>query len=199
MQEDPTDPITKAIGRTVMEWNDMCESFGLLFGAIIHPSQPWSPIAMAVWHSTTSDRAQRDMLREAALAIPDEAKKGLPKLAEDIGWLCERANSLADRRNDVVHAPLTMELDRIEPSKVIAVIPATFFGHPRALKLEGKDLIAEFALYTSYAGKLKIFSRQMMTSIQAGQAVHAWPDRPQLPNLRGKKNHQDSRRPLNKE
>jgi hypothetical protein len=197
MKEDPKSPVALAIGHAVMEWNDMCEDLGMLFGVLLHPSEPWSKRGLAIWHSSNNDRGQRDMLIAAANAVPDAMKKANPKLVEDICWLCQRANSLADRRNDLVHAPLTMQIDPADSSKAVGVVPASFFGHPRALKLEGKDLVAEFGAYAAYATKLKMFTRNIMASIQFGENFHAWPDRPQLPDLRVRNNHQHPPRQQN--
>lgn len=50
-------PVATALGQTVIEWNDMHESFGDLFAAILYPNEAIPDVAWAVWHSTKSDKA----------------------------------------------------------------------------------------------------------------------------------------------
>jgi hypothetical protein len=173
-------PIATEAGLVSIEWNDMCEAMGLLFGAILHPTLPYPEAALAVWNSQISDKAQRDMLLAAAKGSQKTFIKALPKFYDDIKELCDSAQKLADHRNNVVHAPLTFILDGGQP---IGVVANTFFGHPRAARLDGKDLIAAFKIFTDYAEKLKLFARNMTASIKFGPSVRAWPDRPKLPSL----------------
>ncbi len=60
------EPYIKALGELVVEWNDMTDSFGVLFAAILYPEEPIAPLALTMWHATRSDLAQREMLRSAA-------------------------------------------------------------------------------------------------------------------------------------
>lgn len=178
------EPIAKAIGLLVIEWNDMCESFGTLFADIMHPQEAISPRALAVWNAIGSDKVQRDMLRSSAKAwgqIP-EAAKVAPSLSDDVEWLCGRADALSDHRNNLVHAPFTFK--RSNDMKAQSIVPSTFTGHKRASRLEGRDLGAEIERATETARALKLFSRNVSAAVQFGAAVHPWPARPQLPILR---------------
>lgn len=179
------EPIATKVGMLVIEWNDMCETFGSLFAAIMHPRDPISWRAIAVWNSIVSDKTQRDMLQAAAKAWAsiDEAQAAAPKLGDDVEWLCGRANSLSDQRNNFVHSPMTFRLvDNVQT----AVVPSTFFNHPRASRLEDRDLIEDLNKFIEYAERLKLFARNIQASIQFGPTVHPWPDRPGLPALRQK-------------
>jgi len=173
-------PVAVEAGRVTIEWNDMCESFGVLFARILYPSEPFSEMALAVWHSTISDSLQRDMLMASARVANKKWAEQFPKFYGDICQLCEKAKSLSDHRNNVAHAPLTFSLD--EHGQATGVVASTFFGHPRAQKLDGKDLIAAFRLFTDYAEKLKLFARQIDAAITFS-GVCAWPERPDLPSL----------------
>ena len=178
------EPVALAIGKSVTEWNQMCESLGSLFARILYPGMPIPEIAWAVWHSTTNDKAQRDMLLAASIAAKVEINKSYPKFGDDVAWLSKRGNALADKRNIVVHAPLNFELDRQNPTVPLQVIPDSFFGHPRAIRLEGKNLINEFELCASYAELLKFFARRIDNVLTFGMTdERPWPDRPKLPSL----------------
>lgn len=185
-------PFAQAIGAMSIEWNDMCEAFGLLFSRILYPHQPFSRTALAIWHSVINDRTQRDMLKAAAQLRTEEANRTFPRFGKDVEWVLKKANALADHRNNVVHAPLTFELDANLQAKTMKA--ADFFGHPRAIRLEGIDLVKEYDKMTSYAERLKLFARGIDAAMAFGLAVHPWPNRPQLPSLRLKKTLQDQLR-----
>jgi hypothetical protein len=170
----------------------MIEAMGMVFAAVLFPREAVERIALAIWHSTMNDRTQTGMLKAAAVASAGKFEKALPKFSEDIKWLCDSAQSLADHRNIVAHAPLTFRLDN--QGQAIGVVASTFFGHPRAAKLTGKDLISTFQTYRTFAEALKLFSVNIYSSIRFGGTVHAWPDRPALPKLRQKKSPPNPRR-----
>ncbi len=172
------------IGNVVIEWNEFCEALGILFATIIFPSAAANKVALSIWHSTTNDRAQRDMLLAAAKATT-EFFKTYPKFFSDVEYLWDRGNALADRRNSAVHAPTTFETDNAKGTT--RFVTNTFFGHIRAHRIKDADLVKEFRKYADYAKKLTVFSRNVQAAIIFGPTVHPWPDRPSLPDL-GRKN-----------
>jgi hypothetical protein len=179
------------LGELIYAWNNMQELLAELFWVIT--GIPNGRIPLGVWHSTKSDRAQRDMLKAAALAAFAGESHEHQRIRCEICWLLERVNSLADRRNDVVHAPLWFVRDVVNPDQT-KMIPHTFFGNPRAQKLVGKDLLEEFRWYRrmaevlgSHALRLKFYLR--------GVEGSPWPDRPELPSRGQKSNHPNHSRP----
>jgi hypothetical protein len=173
-------PVATELGLHVIEWNDLCDSLGYLFATIADPGHLGpNPPALDSW-PCRSDKVQRKMLREEALKRKHEAENTFPKFGDDLAWLCDCCDRLADHRNDVVHAPLTFLLD--EHGQAVSVTASVFFGHPRAQTMDGKDLIAEFRTYTFCASALKFFARRIASSLRFGPT--GWPERPSLPDLR---------------
>jgi hypothetical protein len=170
-------PYYEALGKTAHAWNHLQEELAQLFcevGGI-------DPMGLRLWHALKSDRSQRDLL-EAALhsALEDEkwAKK-YPKAKTDITWLLVEANRLADRRNDAIHAPCTIGIKTGQ----LEIVPFSFYGNPRAKKLQGKQILNEFGWYEKSADTLRHFAISIAYCFRSGE-VRTWPDRPHMPALR---------------
>lgn len=181
------EPYGVELGKLVYAWNllqgSLCEVFSIL--------APPARVAEAVWHSTQNDRTQREMLRSAAKAIHGTRHvANLPKMQEDVVWLVNRANSLADQRNDAIHAPLSFTITPEE----IRLEPPIVGGNPRAAKLKGKDLLNEFRLCRERADVLTCFARNLSYAIQRGPR-QPWPKRPSLPNPEQKRTRPGPPRP----
>jgi hypothetical protein len=167
-------PYAREVGKLVASWNQLQERLGELFSVIVRRDQP--AIALAIWHSTRSDLAQRQMLRaciEAALAsgsLPEHAKK------EDIKWLLDRTDELSQQRNDAIHAPVAFYTDQDGTKLMTEYI----FGNPRALKLKGKSLSDEFSWYEKRASVLSGFALRCASCLR--NADLGWPEKPKLPN-----------------
>ena len=179
-------PYVSALGELVVEWNQMLESLGKLFGSILYPAEPIPPVAWAVWHSTNNDRAKIAMLRDAARAKFGEIGKDSQNSQawDDIDWLCGRVTSIFDERNNSIHAPIAIRRDNLKNK--VEVVASDFFGNPRARRLSGKELLSEYEWQTANAKALKLLARNMVVTILYGPKHRAWPVRPQLPN-RGQK------------
>ena len=121
------------------------------------------------------------MLLAAVNAKGDEYWKAHGSTAfEDVKWVIEKANNtMQDYRNDAIHAPCNLLIEGGE----FQILPAAFFGHPRAKKLRGKALIKEFAWYELYADTLKFYARAVYVSVGQTPNPAAWPQRPLLPGL----------------
>jgi hypothetical protein len=143
-------PHAREVGKLVASWNQLQERLDELFSVIVRKDHPG--IALAIWYSTRSDLAQRQMLRassEAAAAaglFPEQAKK------EDIKWLLDRTNELAQQRNDAIHAPVAFFTDQ-----------------------DGTR-----SWYEKKASALSGFALRCAASL--GNADIGWPERPKLPN-----------------
>ena len=93
-------------------------------------------VALAIWYSVKSDRAERDMLRAAVNANSGRWEK-LPKALDDFNWLLDRCDELAEHRNDAVHAPCSIYIGS-EPNPWMG--PAYFAaGNPRVKNLGPKS------------------------------------------------------------
>ena len=138
-------------------------------------------MGMTIWHSSKSDRGQRDMLEAAlsAQATDEEWTKKFPKADEDIRWLLHKVNGVAEQRNNAIHAPCSLGIDSGE----LEIMPIVFFSNLRARKLSGKDILSEFAWYEKSADILKAFTREVASASMNHDRPSSWPDRPQLPTL----------------
>ena len=178
--DEKMQPYVMALGKVAHAWNYLQEALGQLFCAVTELEEGRE--GTAIWHSTTNDRAQREMLRAAARVTWNKRLTAdLPKAKEDIKWLLDEADKVAERRNNAIHAPMAASTD----GKNVELVAAVYYGNPRAHKLVGKDILAEFEWYEHCADVLTRFARLARTAINTDAVP--WPDRPQMPTLRPKK------------
>jgi hypothetical protein len=162
-------PYAVQLGKLVFAWNRLHEKLSVLFWKVTGIQ---NDIAIAVWYSTDSDRAQRQMLRKAAeVAFAKDDKK-----REGVVWLLNQIDhALAGSRNDAIHAPLAFFTDvfgtELKPS---------LSGSPRAKGLAGKDLMTEFKWYRECADVLANYTTNLYAALSAPQ-LRPWPDIPSLP------------------
>ena len=166
------DAYVAAVGKVAHAWNYLHEQLGVLFVAVTGMERN---VALANWYSVRSDRAQREMLKAAVNATNSERSKKLPEAPDDLIWLLDRADELAEDRNNAVHAPCSLYI-----SGSGSEMGAAFFnGNPRAKKLMGKELLVEFAWCESYAETLSRFTEMLGIAI-AFPDRFPWPQRPKI-------------------
>jgi hypothetical protein len=166
---------TLALGKVAHAWNYLHEQLGQLFIVV---SGAEGQIALAIWYSTNSDRTQREMLRAAVAATGADRWKALPKAQEHLKWLLNHADTLAEERNNAIHAPAALYI-----SESPEMGPSFFYGNPRAQKLMGKKLLIEFDWCERYAETLSQFAQKIATAI-AFPADYPWPEKPSVPTRR---------------
>ena len=184
-------PYALAVGQMALAWNELHEALGILFAWSLRTSKDRTLQAIAIWGAVTSDRQKRQLLEASINYLGEESHRQFPQLAADILWLVGRANSLEDKRNNVVHSPLaeiTSDLvGALLGLKMGEVFPGGILNE-RALKLRnstilvGKDLLNEMIVYRDYAEKLASFSDSILTAWR--KPVGSWPERPSLPPLK---------------
>ena len=176
-----------AVGRVAHAWNYLHETLGRLFVRIVggHSRE----VTAAIWYSPFSDRAQREMLKEALSACgSDSAWQRLPEHARtDLFWLLEQANKLGFRRDDAVHAPCIL-ITSVEGTEMGSSVLS---GHRRARNLVGKDILTEFDWLERYIEGLNRFTGWATEALTIGNPT--WPERPSPPDRRAKKNLQSAR------
>jgi hypothetical protein len=168
-------PYFAAVGNVVHAWNHLQEELAILFCVVTGLDDT---IGLAIWHSTTSDRTQRDMLRAAvsAEAAHEDWTAKFPNAKDQVDWILGEANKIADRRNDAIHAPCSVTL-----GGDFEILPFSFFGNPRAKKLQKKRILDEFEWYAKSAAALKDYVAAIEYAI--ADAARPWPDRPRMPVL----------------
>ena len=105
--EDAFRPYVLAIGNVAHSWNRLQEELAKLFCAVTGLD---NSMGLGIWHALKSDRSQRDLL-EAAIKVGatwQTWSTTYPTACADLLWIIERANKVADQRNDAIHAPCTM-------------------------------------------------------------------------------------------
>jgi len=178
------EPYAMSIGFLVREWNLFQERMLDLFAIILHPIGHGT--AAAIWHSVQNDRIQRKKLLDAAK--PQLSKKH-PEIYDAIQWICERSLGVGQQRDDAIHSPVVGLMGN-DPMQFIAY---HFFGHPRAMKLKGKDLIKEFDIYrqrvhllAQYATELELYTRHLLHDVRPPHERWPFPQKPQLPDAQPK-------------
>jgi hypothetical protein len=165
------EPYVAAVGRVVHAWNFLQEKLALIFAAM---SGADHEIALAIWYSTENDRAQRQMFRAAINASP--AKRWAATARDDLLWLLNRADELADAINNAIHVPCSAYT-----SDAGTEMAAAFHtGNPRARRLVGKHLIDEFLWCEEYAETLSRFAITTASALQDSR--FEWPAKPGVPS-----------------
>jgi hypothetical protein len=178
-------PYVIALGQLALAWNELHEYLGYLFTSLMPEDK--CDRAMHVWYSSTQDRAQRQMIRGALAARPDDFDDEFPKAVKDITWLLGQVHALEDARNNAVHSPLF----RMGKGKEDEIIPFAIFGHSRAIKLAKRpDLLAEYCWCRDMALALRDYTVHIDHALTSAGA--SWPRRPSLPN-RGQRKTRPSR------
>lgn len=174
-RKQPFQPYAKALGECVLAWNDFHMVLSSLFGTVSGIPNRITPDTM--WNALTSDRAQREML-EAVINL-NAIGYNIPKpLRAEMKWVLERARSLEDFRNSLIHSP-------IFKNGTSEITPWHHLGHQRAKKLEGKDVLKlakwfyeSVIILREYTEKLnEAFDLILMRSPNI-----SLPKRPSLPN-----------------
>jgi hypothetical protein len=165
-------PYSMALGQFALAWNDLHVALAALFctvmgGGFVGP-------AVAIWHEIKSDRTQRDVLSGSAKA---KSLNGFPKnVAQEIEWICKRADTIEDDRNNAVHSPLWCISEK---DGKIVIKPVDGLGSARAKKLIGKDILKEFRWGRDASTILRDYAINLDFSFCRGKPL---PDRPKLPN-----------------
>jgi hypothetical protein len=197
------EPYALAIGQFCLAWNDLHERLGIIFSLLCagkyYEARRWTKATVgkyarhmnsfsvhaAIWHSGHYDRPKRDMLR-AAIENSRLYEK-LPRLAEDIGDLVSRTDSLEDMRNTVIHTPFqwTGSYIQEQPEGRIGVRPNLFLGNKRAKRLSKisftKAILDEINWSRDAVLALRDYALLVEAVLFSGKAS-AWPGKLQLPN-----------------
>jgi hypothetical protein len=169
------------VGKVAHAWNYLQENLGQLF-VFVTGGAP--AIMLSVWYSARSDQTQRNMLRAALLAIKDDRwQPRLPTARDDLVWIVDEANALAEHRNNAIHMPGTL-LTGADGTAIGPSIAAYINGNPLARRVWGKQLLPEFDLSEKCAEALSRFTRHACVSLMDHELP--WPKRPSLPIRRQK-------------
>src|SRR5215472_2706797 len=98
------DTYVSAVSKASHAWNRFQEELGQLFAVVAKGNRDEM---LAIWYSANNDRAQRNMLRAVINAKLQEYWSDWLETdaLNDLTWLLEEADKLAQNRNDAIHAP----------------------------------------------------------------------------------------------
>ncbi|NOJ43032.1 hypothetical protein [Bradyrhizobium australiense] len=164
----------RAIGKIVIAWNQYQETLGTLFANLFSHSD-W-PLALSAWHALDSDRSQRKMLVAAARA---KLKPNNPLLTE-FEWLINNSDKIADQRNIGIHMPLMRASERDGSTRVL---PHAIFGNPKAARMNGRDLLKEYAHFERQIRKMFSYAVALdfaLTPEHKRRDKASLPERPKL-------------------
>lgn len=189
-------PYVKAIGQLVLAWNSFHEvmgwSYEIMIADALRPvDTDKGPQVREGWNALNSDRDKRRLLRAAATNLPPAVTKNLPKFAEDVKWVLDRADELENMRNSVVHSPLMLVSREKGRWANLArfgddfIAPEWLSGNRRAIELRNlllkrKELLAEFR----WCRDATLVCRDFMVLVNRcwGSVGLPWPKRPSLPS-----------------
>lgn len=176
---DLYDNYVMAVGRVVYSWNKLQAVLGDLFLAVTKTEHA---MGQAIWHSITSDSAQRNILRASVKASLDPffATDRCP-VREDILWILEIADHIASERNDAVHVPFDISIVESQ----LAVVPISYLGNPKYHKFDQVAVLEGFAYCEQCADRLRFFVERALSACQNGR-FDAWPGRPEIATRRSR-------------
>jgi hypothetical protein len=170
---DLTAKHARQTGAAISAWNLLQDTLGRIFAEIVDPAN--QKLALAIWYSQESDRAQRKMLKAAVKARYGEASK----IWSEIKYLCTEADTIAEHRNNVVHVGYSVDLD-ITLTKV-GIKPRGLGVYRRADAMENKDVLLALEALEKSCKDLFQFAAMLTPMIFYPEQEHTWPDRPELP------------------
>jgi hypothetical protein len=163
-------PYAIGIGNVVLAWNRLQDTLAILFWWF--SGRRSDMVMLKIWHSSNNDRAQRALLRALIESIPESEFAGRVNARADIIWLLGRADHFSDGRNDAIHSPYSFNYEKLQ----IGIESRTL--NPKAQKLAGKNLLAEFETYAKRADEMYKFVMQVYQAIIFSEHP-TWPERPQ--------------------
>lgn len=168
-------PLAIGLGRTALSLNDLLISISGLLGPILKIPNLFT--AGLIWHSIKSDRDQISLIK--SLAESQALRLNIPsKIRKEIIWLCDRTSGLLDVRNDLLHSPFVNSAGKLAPFHL--------GSHQRALKLDGKDVVAECTWFFKRATMLRDYAESLEMVLT--RADSTLPKRPLLPDRPNRKN-----------
>jgi hypothetical protein len=125
-------------GQIMWGWNFLQAGFFQIFHQVASPNN--HKLALTLWHTIQSDKAQREMALAAAAAVLPEGSKVLA----DIDWLVKRAQDLSPFRNDSAHVGISLGGDWDEKGRFrMMVYPDEKSARPAAVdRLKAKPMEA---------------------------------------------------------
>ena len=98
-------PQATALGQLMFMWNDLHEQLASIYWTL----RDYCDDAIAEWSKPKVDKHKRDLIRQWVNGLPPAHKAMADRMWNDVVWLIDKIDDLADCRNDAAHAPVTIE------------------------------------------------------------------------------------------
>jgi hypothetical protein len=168
-----------ALGQLIFAWNDLHEQLAGIYWTLAG----YADDAVAVWNKATVDKHKRKLIREWVNALPVARRAMATGMWDDVIWLVDKVDVLADFRNDAAHTPVTIERESFLATGdnfTAGVISNNAWGNRRARNLMRKSLLAEFRWQRNVATKLRDYALNIERALSDDHTP--WPSRPEWPN-----------------
>jgi hypothetical protein len=173
-------PQATALGQLIFMWNDLHEQLASIYWTL----RGYTDDAVVEWNNTPPvDRRKRDLIRKWVNELPPVHRSMAVDMWNDVFWLLDQIDLLAESRNDAAHAPVTIEQESFLARRdnfTAGVISNHAWGNRRALNLIRKDLLAEFRWQRSVATKLRDYALNIERALSDEHTP--WPNRPEWPD-----------------
>jgi hypothetical protein len=166
------------LGKLVRRWSWLHEQ---LAGVFQLASGTEKSIAYAIWHSSKSDAAQRDMLKAALNASIEELKK-LPaddhtKFQQAVFgeyiWITDEIGRKSYTRNDLIHSPISLYFAAGAVQFEAVVTDA--YSNPRAKTMKGKELFQLTRWMFSFCDDMGRYLASVNSAVRLGGTLPARP------------------------
>ncbi len=123
--------LAETIGLIVMEWSRIHDRLSRIFARVIQVNYE---VAFAIWNTILSDKAQREILRNATIeAYRDEQ---FLEIKDDIIQLVKDLDNVGEKRNSLVHCSFSF----LVKGNGLVLIPSELSTNKHARRLRGKEI-----------------------------------------------------------
>ena len=171
--DEMSDQHAEKIGHVAMSWARMQEHLGQLFVYLVSPDhfmRGW-----AAWHAITSDSQQRNCLAAVVRQVYPDKKD---PIRVEIEWILGRIQAHLDNRNGAIHVAFQLGVGDDD----LRLVPIDQTGNPRATKLMGRNLHADFEFTSAWIIRLGLHAKALAPYLRPHRPVAGQlPQRPPAP------------------
>lgn len=161
------------IGLTIWAWNSLHASMFQLFWFLVSADRVGGrALAHGMWHAIQNDSAQRQMVREAAIAT----LASRPKLRDNVLWAVASANVLGGYRNIAAHTAATFNPLR-------TTIPSADWASTRTPAMRKFEKLDHTKFWGSLAADLRVLSSYVSYLAHETHLPGVGPPLPRRPKL----------------
>jgi hypothetical protein len=166
-------PYIESVGRVMHAWNRFQETLGQIFLLVTGFD---TRIGIAVRHAPKGDWVQRELLRAAIhAAYYNRTRLAEQRQKKDLVWLLNKADKLAEERNEAAHVPCTIGIQ----SEKIVVQSLAYLGNPKARELVGDDIVGNFKSCELRVYILGKYAEDIECTLRDPQS-YPWPSPPEI-------------------